>query len=121
MLTSLLAEQLIRLEIIIYKFLMNRNMNPPCKSHVVHCNLSELVPEDVTSPFKETDSSVRDAVSAPLNPPLYPNLHFEIVVEEEAVKKIVRECSQARGTSSDEEEVIDVVRGVPIRVRSGAV
>ena len=51
---------------------------------------------------------------------MYPNPLAEIVVEEEAVMRVVRECLEARGETNDEEEMIDVVGRGGVGARSGA-
>ena len=94
--------------------------SPLCKNHVVHWNMSDCVSGIVTSPFPETDSSTGEAITTPLHPPLYLNSLTEIVVQEEVATKVIRECSQARGKSRDEEELTNVVGGVLALVRTGA-
>ena len=68
--------------------------------------------------FEETDSSVGEAVFAPYNPPMYPNPFAKIVVEQDLATRVVPECLRARGDSTDEEEVVDVVGGMPTGVRN---
>ena len=79
--------------------------------------MSNFALEDVTSPFTETDSSIKEVASV-VHPPLYANLFAEIVVEEETVTRV--ECLEARSESNDEEEMIDVVGGGEVGMRSGA-
>ena len=55
-----------------------------------------------------------------MHPPLYPKPLAEIVVEEEAVTRVVGECLEARGESNDEEEMIDVVGEGGVGAGSGA-
>ena len=97
-----------------------KNINPTFDGHVVPLNMSKIGPEDVTSPFAETGSSTGETVSAPFNTPLYPNPLTEVVIEEEAARRVVPECSRARGELSDEEEMVDVVGGVATGMRSVA-
>ena len=49
---------------------------------------------------------------------LYPKPLAEIVIEEEAVRSVFCEYSEARGEPNDEEEKIDVVGGGEAGVRS---
>ena len=81
--------------------------------------MSRNVSEDITSPFAETESSIAEAVSASLNPPLYSDLFSNIVVEEDAATKIAPDCLRAGSESIDEGELVDLVGRVPTRVRSG--
>ena len=53
-----------------------------------------------------------------VQPPLYPNPLAKVVVEEETVTTV--ECLEARDESNDEEELLDVVGGGEVGVRSGA-
>ena len=55
-----------------------------------------------------------------MHSPLYPNPLAEIVVKEEVVRSVVRECFDARGESKDEEEMINVVGRSETGMRSGA-
>ena len=75
-----------------------------------------FAPENVTSPFAETDSSNGENSSVVL-PSLHPNLFAVIVVEEETVTRV--ECLEAASESNDEEEVINLVRRGEMGVRSG--
>ena len=54
-----------------------------------------------------------------MHSPLYPNPLAEIVVEEEAVTRVVQECLEASCESIDEEEMIDVVGGGGVGARGG--
>ena len=62
---------------------MNKHINPPCNSHVIHQSMSGFEPEDVTSPFAETDSSILEAALV-VHPPLFPNPLAEIMLEEKS-------------------------------------
>ena len=93
---------------------MNKHTNPPCKSHFIHQRMSDFAPENVTSAFADTDSSIGEAS------PLYLNPFTEIVVDEEAVTRVVGECLEARGESNDEEEMIEVVKEGGVGAGSGA-
>ena len=44
-------------KLIVIKFLMVKNLSPPCNSHLVHWSMSDFVPEDVTFAFVENNSS----------------------------------------------------------------
>ena len=79
--------------------------------------MSIFAPENVTTPFAETDSSI-GGVASVIHSPLHPNPLAEIVVEEETLKRV--ECLDGRGESNDEEEVIDVVGGGEVGAGSGA-
>ena len=81
--------------------------------------MSDFAPEDVTSPFAETDSSSGEVASV-MHLPLYPNPLAEIVMEKEVARTVVRECLGARGESNEKEEIIDVVGGGEAGMRSGA-
>ena len=96
----------------VHEVVLKKRITSPCNSHIFRLSMSLFMPEDDTSPFAETDSSIGEVPPASFIPPLYPHPHAEIVVEEEAAKRVVTECSQARGEASDEEKVDDVVGGV---------
>ena len=81
--------------------------------------MSDFAPENVTSPFAETDSSIQEAASV-VHSPLYRNPLAEIVVEEEAVNRVVGESLEGRGESNDEKEMIDVVDEGGVGAGSGA-
>ena len=70
--------------------------------------------------FAETDSIIGEAVSAPINKPLYPNSSSEIMAEEEVAKWVVPEWLRVRGKTSDEGELVEVLEGVPARMSSAA-
>ena len=77
-----------------------------------------FLPENNTSLFAETYSSLGEVASV-LHRPLYLNPLVEIVVEEEAVRRVVLECVEARSESNDAEEVIDVLGGGEAGLISG--
>ena len=81
--------------------------------------MSDFAPEDVTSPFAETESSFGEVASI-MHLPLYPNPLTEIVMEEEVARTVVRECLGARGESNEKQEIINVVGGGEAGMRSGA-
>ena len=98
---------------------MNKHIYPPCNSHAIHSRKSNFAPKKDTSRFAETDSSIGEVVSL-VHLPLYRNPLGDIVLEEKAVTRVVRECLEARGESTHEEEMIDVVGGGEVGARSGA-
>ena len=96
---------------------MNKHINLPCNSHATLRRMSDSAPEKVTSPFAETDSSIGEVASV-VQPLLYPNIRAEIVVDKERATRV--ECLETRGESNDEDELIDVVGGGAVGVKSGA-
>ena len=77
--------------------------------------MSDFPPENVTSPFVETDSSIGEVASV-VHQPLHTNLFAKIV--EETVTRM--ECLEARGESNDEGKVNDVAGRDEVGVRSRA-
>ena len=88
-------------------------------SHVVYLNKSRIVSEVVTSFFAETNSNVGEAVSALLSLSMYQSPFADFVFGEEAARRVLPEGLRTNGESCDEEQVLDVVRGLPARVRNG--
>ena len=68
--------------------------------------------------FEETDSIIGAALFAPYTLPLYPNPLAKIVVEQEFARRVLPVCLMAMGNSIDEEELADVVGGMPTGVQS---
>ena len=90
---------------------MNKKTYPPCNSHAIHSRMSDFAPEDVISPFAETDSRIGEVASV-VHSHCIPIPLVEILMEEEAVRSVVRGRLEASGESNDEEEMIAVLEEV---------